>query len=122
MAGGPIVVGAGKLKVNGKQIPVADEIRVMPSDEKREADVGIDGSIAMKVSYQSPYVEAALRHDPKVDWLKLFKETGATVLVEFNNGASYTLSESFYSGDSEIDAKDGKVQGRWNGTSCQQLT
>jgi hypothetical protein len=118
---GPLVVGVGKLKVNGVQLAVADEIRIMPSDEKREPLVGLDSSVAMQVTYQAPFIEASLRDDPTVDVLKLCKQTGATVVAELRNGSTYTLSEAFYSGDAELDVKDGKLSARWHGASVQRV-
>lgn len=118
---GPLVVGVGKLKVNGVQLAVADEIRIMLSDEKREAVVGIDKSVAMQITYQAPYIEASLRDDPTVDTVKLCKGTGATVIAELKNGSTYTLSEAFYTGDAELDVKDGKLAARWTGVSIQRL-
>lgn len=116
-----IATGTGKLKVNGVQYALADDLRIMAASEKREALVGIDGSVAVQITYVSPWIEASLRDDPALDLITVFKQLNVTVVVEYQNGTSYELSEAFYSGDGEIEAKDGKVAARWNAKTIRRV-
>lgn len=117
-----IAVGTGKLRVNGRQLPLADEMRIMASSEKREGAMGLDGTLAMSVTPQPVYIEATLRDSKEVDLTEIFKGVGVTVGCELRNGTSYEMANAFYTGDSEINVKDGTVSARWDAQSIQRLT
>jgi len=114
-------VGAGKIRVNGQQLRVADEIRFMPSDEKREPLMGIDGNLAQQVTYQPVWIEAQLRYTRDVKWNDVFKAENATVTLELVDGSSWEMAEAFYAGDSEVEVKDGKVAARWVARKLSQV-
>lgn len=116
----PLAVGTGKLRVNGVQLPVADEMRIMPASEKREALMGLDGTLAAQISYQPCWIECSLRDSPEIDLTKLTIQTGVTVTVELANGTSYELSNAFFSGDGELEVKDGKVAARWSAQTIRR--
>lgn len=120
--GAQIAVGTGTLTVNGVRIPLADEMRIMGSPVKRESQPGIDGTIAMSESYQAVYVEATARDSREVDWPAIFRGEGVTVGVTLRNGTSWEMANAFYTGDSEINVKDGTVAARWDAQSIQRLT
>lgn len=116
-----VAVGTGKLKVGGVQYMLADELRIMAASEKREAIVGLDGTVAIQRTFQSPWVEASLRDDPAIDLQDVYAQENVTVTVELTNGSSYELSNAYYTGDAELDARDGKVAARWNGATMRRI-
>ena len=117
-----IAVGTGTLRVNGVKIPLADEMRIMGSPEKRESQAGIDGTIAMSVTYQAVYIEATAKDSRDINWPEIWRGEGVTVTCELRNGTSWEMANAFYTGDSELNVKDGNVSVRWDAQSIQRLT
>lgn len=116
-----IVVGTGKLRVNAQPLPVADEIRFMPEPEKRDPLVGLDGEVAEQITRQAVWIEASLRYSRNWDLSTVTSGRGVTVSLDMADGSSWEMSNAFYSGDSEVDVKDGKVAARWHAQSMRQV-
>lgn len=116
-----IAVGTGVLRVNSVQLPLADEMRIMALEEKREPLMGMDGSFAVQTEFVSPSIEAAVRYTKDVDFGKIFKGNGDTVTAEMSDGSSFTMSNAVFTGEGEHDVKDGKVSCKWNSQTMRRV-
>ena len=114
--------GVAYFRINGVQYAIAGEMRVNALTEKRTPLIGLDGNVSPQVEFQSPMVECQVKDFADVDLVALSKLENVTVTVEMGNGTTWELSNAFYSGDGEVDAKEGNFQVRFNGAKIRRLT
>lgn len=114
-------VGTAFFRINGVQYDLPGEMKLTVLTEKRNALVGLDGSVAPQIEYQSPMIECTVRDASNVDLVAISKMEGVTVTVEMANGTVWELSNAFYTGDGELDAKEGTFQVRFNGQKIRRL-
>jgi hypothetical protein len=114
-------VGTAFFRINGVQYQLAGEMKLNPLSEKRTAEVGIDGSVTPKVEPVAPFIECAVRDRADVDPIPLHSMWDETVTVELTNGTVWTLSNAFYTGDGDLDGKEGTHAVRFHGTKMRRL-
>lgn len=115
------VVGIAYFRINGIQYQLAGEMKLNPLTEKRTAQVGIDGSVTPQIEPVAPWVECMVRDRADVDPIPLHAMLDETVTVELGNGTVWTLSNAFYSGDGDFDAKEGTHAVRFHGRRMRRL-
>jgi Phage tail tube protein len=116
-----VSVGTAYFKVNHVQYALAGDMKISTLERKHEALVGMDGSVAPQVQFQSPMIECTIRDRADVDLTALQSIEGATVTVELANGTTWELSQAFYTGDGELDAAEGGFQVRFNGQRIRRI-
>lgn len=114
-------VGTAYFRINSVQYAIAGDMRVNALREKRSPLIGLDGNVVPQVEFQSPMVECSVKDNASVDLIALSQMEGVTVTVEMANGTVWELSNAFYSGDGELDAREGNFQVRFNGSSIRRL-
>lgn len=116
------VVGTAFFRINGVQYQIAGDMKLNPLSEKRTAMVGMDGGVAPQIEPVSPSIECSVRDRADVDPIPLYQMLDETVTVELGNGTIWTLSNAFYSGEGDFDAKEGTHSVRFNGSKMRRLT
>lgn len=114
-------VGTAYFRINGVQYQIGGNMKINPLSEKRTALVGLDRSIAPQIEPQSPFIECEVRDRADVDPIPLHEMLDETVTVELANGTVWTLSNAFYTGDGDFDAKEGTHAVRFNGSKCRRI-
>lgn len=114
-------VGTAFFRVNNKPYSLAGDMKISTLTSKRSPLVGMDGSIAMQVEFMSPSIECTVRDRGDVDISALSAIEGGTVTVELQNGNIWELSDASYTGDGELDAKEGGFQCRFNGSKIKRV-
>lgn len=113
--------GTAFFRINGVQFAIGGEMRLNVLTEKRTALVGMDGNVSPQVEFQSPMVECSVKDFANVDIVALTKMEAATITVEMANGTVWELSNAFYTGDGELDAREGNFQVRFNGSTIRRI-
>lgn len=113
--------GTAFFRINGVQYAIGGEMRINPLNEKRNPLVGLDGIVMPQIEFQSPMVECAVKDVASVDLIALTRMENVTVTVEMANGTVWELSNAFYAGDGELDAKEGDFQVRFHGSKIRRL-
>lgn len=114
-------VGTAFFRINGVQYQIAGEMKINPLSEKRTPLVGLDGSIAPQIEPVSPSIECMVRDRADVDPIPLYAMLDETVTVELANGTVWTLSNSFYTGEGDFDAKEGTHSVKFNGSKMRRM-
>ncbi len=114
-------VGVAYFRLNGVQYAIAGDMRINALSERRTPLIGIDGNVVAQVEFQSPSVECSVKDLRDVDLVAISKMEGATVTVEMGNGTIWELSDAFYSGEGELDAREGNFQVRFNGRTIRRI-
>jgi hypothetical protein len=114
-------VGVAFVRISGRTYPIAGDCRMNPLTEKRTPLVGMDGNVAQQVEFQSPMVEFSIRDRRTIDLLSVTKLEHQTITVELGNDTMWELTNGFYAGDGEFDAREGTFQCRFHGDSMKRV-
>lgn len=113
--------GTAFFKINGVQYSIGGEMKIMALSQKRNALIGLDGDVMPQIEFQSPMIECQVKDVASVDLVALSLMENVTVQVDMANGTTWELSNAFYSGEGELDAKEGNFAVRFNGKKIRRL-
>lgn len=114
-------VGVAYFRVNQRQYALGGEMSLTVLKEKRNVLIGMDGSIAIQVEFQSPMVECQIRDINDADLLAVATAEDVTITVEMRNGTIWELSRATYTGEGKLDAKEGNFSVRFNGETIRRV-
>jgi len=120
----PNTTGTCVFRLNGQQVAIAgDDFTIMALEEKKNVLISMDGTKRYQREYQSPMIECNVSElGAEVDLFALTQLENAVVTVELANGTSYEISGAHYTGDGNLNVKDGSFQMRFNGDRIRRLT
>lgn len=118
----PRVAGVAYLKVDGAQYPLRGNFTVSPSPVERAGIAGQDYVHGFSENPRVPYIEGdvTLVPDLSIEDVDAING-GATVTAELANGRVYVLSNAWCKSAHELNAKEGQVRVRFEGTACLEL-
>lgn len=116
-----VVGGVISFKVNGQKYDARGDFKYNLGIPTREAVVGEDGVHGFKEIPVAPYISGTITDNEGLDVATLQKVKDATVTLALKNGKTIVLSEAFFSGESEIEAAEGKIPFKFNGIECSEV-
>jgi hypothetical protein len=114
--------GTAFLKVDGAQVQLRGNFKVMPNLTENTGVAGADGIHGYTQKYVMPAIEADISDSGGLSVTALQNITSSTITLELVNGKQYVLANAWYSGQATLDAVVGQVPVRFEGTSCMELT
>jgi Phage tail tube protein len=115
------VAGVAYLFVSGTQpaqYPLRGNFTVSFSGIDRTGIAGQDGIHGYSELPRVPYIEGDITLDPRLNAEDVENITNATVTAELANGHRYILKEAWCTARLDLNAHDGLMRVRWEGTSC----
>lgn len=115
------VGGITFLTINGVTYDVRGNATCSPTRTERAGVAGLDRVHGFTEVPRVPFIQLDLTTTPgmlieDVDGLE-----DATVQVQLANGNVYTLYDAWRAGASEINAREGQFQGRFEGIDCVEF-
>jgi hypothetical protein len=113
--------GVAFVMVDGAQEPLRGDLTISPNSLERTMIAGQDGIHGYQELPRVPYIECSLSTLPQVAVEALEQQTNVTVVAQLANGKQYSLQEATCKGGIEINARDGQLRVRWEGTRCNEM-
>jgi Phage tail tube protein len=113
--------GVAHVMVDGNQEPLRGDLTISPNSLERTMIAGQDGIHGYQELPRVPYIECSLSTMPQVSVDQLEQGVNVTVLAQLANGKQYSLQEATCKGGIEINARDGQMRIRWEGTRCNEM-
>lgn len=115
------IAGIAWLKVDGDQYPLRGDFTVSPSPYERTGIGGQDYVHGYSELPRVPFISGNVSLVPELSIEDIEAITDATVTAELANGHVYVLREAWTRAAFELNAHDGQVNVRFEGTSCDEL-
>ena len=110
------------IKVNGESIPAkGDAFTYNTGRPKSEAVKGTDGVHGFKQTIQVPFIEGMTTDLSTLAAERLKDTSGATVILEANNGKTIVLRDAHYTAEGDTTTEEGEIQLRFEGLDCQVI-
>ena len=116
------VAGICHFIADGKQFSLGGSFSFSPETISREAVTGLSGQVFFKETPVAPFMEGEVIVTSETDLQEISKMTGVTVTGEFANGHTWTLTDAFKVGVSEISGGDGTTSIRFEGEKCERVS
>lgn len=113
--------GTVTFKINGQAftVPAEEGVKITIKDVKREGKMGSDGNMHYTEVLSADTISGTLFLTPGVSPAMITNSENVTVQVNMRNGKSGMLSNAVFTGDGEVDTKEGTMafeftgNGRW---------
>jgi monomeric isocitrate dehydrogenase len=102
-----LIAGMSFIKIDGKSYQSNGEFTIKSANVKREPMPMADGSIHYSETVVPAMISGNLTTVPGVNPVTLQNAKNITVQVQAKNGKVYILKNAFFSGDGEINPKEG---------------
>ena len=116
-----LIGGIISFKINGKKYDARGDFKYSLGNPVREAVVGEDGVHGYFEKPVAPHISGTISDNQNLNIRTLQKVSNATVTLALRNGKTISLSEAWFSGESEIEAGEGKIPFKFNGIECSEV-
>ena len=120
MAAQKRIAGTCTVRVDGVPIALGSALTISPAAYNREGQVGLGGVVGYTETPRVPSIEIECRTSEDLDIETLVGVTNATVSAELGNGETWTLSNAWQAGEPDINAADGTITFKFEGTKCEK--
>ncbi|WP_449246569.1 phage tail tube protein [Desulfarculus baarsii] len=112
------VAGKAYIRVDGQLLPNIEGKATIknPTGVQRETVMGADGAIGYKSKAVAQEIEATFAHTTDLDIDSLSAAEDVSITIEWDNGATYTISNAWALGVSEVG--DGEIKITWGGANA----
>ncbi len=110
-------IGVAYATVDGEPVDVKGAVEYNLGLPMREAVVGVGGMHGVKETDRAPWVQFTVTRPEAKVLQKLLNAHDATATVGFRDGTVFTVAESTFVGEGDINSEEDEVQLRYEGRS-----
>lgn len=89
--------------------------------DKREGIAGSDSVHGYKEMPVVPFIEGTITDSADLSLEALFKTKDATITLELANGKIISLTDAWFSGDSNVTTEEGEIDARFEGLNAEEI-
>lgn len=113
--------GTISFAVNGETYSIAGHFKYNLGKPKRVAKHGPGGFRGWIEEPQPAFIEGEMQDHGGLDLAALVTLTDGTVTLKLANGKTIALHDAVFSGSGDTETAEGKINGRFDGSSAEEL-
>lgn len=114
------ITGKATIRVDGAEIPSERGATLNPGGVNRTPRMA-GSRVFFNEEPVAPTLQCTVLHSDEVDLIDLNTITGATVLVECDNGQDYMLIGAFVTETAELNTAEGQVRLNMSALRCERI-